>query len=107
MIIYEISNIEHADVIPIGTAGWRIVMHEGWYIHMQDHEPGIDENGNPTKIYKTATALRADYDFPLVEICAEADLPDDAEICGSRSNVENYREITEEEYNEIMRAEEI
>lgn len=89
MTIFEIPGIEHATVTPVGTMGWRIVMHEGWYIHMKDHEPGIDpETGNPTKVYKTVTALRADYDFSLVEICAEADLPPNAEICGGGNDHE-------------------
>lgn len=82
MTIYEIPGIEHADVSAVGTMGWRITMHEGWYIHLATTPPGEDGEGNPTKIYKGAALLRADYDFSLVEICAEADLPGNAEICG-------------------------
>jgi hypothetical protein len=88
MSIYEIPGIEHADVTPVGTMGWRIIMHEGWYIHLGTYDPGVDENGNPTKIYKGAAALRADYDFSLVEICAEADLPGNAEISGGGNDHE-------------------
>lgn len=83
MTVFDIPNIEHADVSAIGTIGWRIIMHEGWYIHLQDNDPGIDENGNPTKVYKGAALLRTGYDFSLVEITAEADLPANAEICGT------------------------
>ena len=82
MTVYDIPNIEHCDVSMIGTVLYRIVCHEGWYIHQQDNSPGIDEEGNPTKIYKTIAILRTDYDFSTVEITAEADLPDNAEICG-------------------------
>lgn len=82
MTVYDIPNIEHCTVSPIGTIGHRIIAHEGWYIHLADELPGYDEDGNPTKIYKTVALLRTDYDFSLVEICAEADLPDNAEICG-------------------------
>lgn len=86
MTVFDIPGIEHADVTAVGTIGWRIVMHEGWYIHLQDHEPGFDENGNPTKVYKGIAILWTDYDFSLVEICAEADLPDNAEILGGGNN---------------------
>ena len=82
MTIYEVPNIEHCTVSAIGTVGFRVTAHDGWYIHQQEYEPGVDENGNPTKIYMTVALLRADYDFSMLEICAEADLPDNAEICG-------------------------
>lgn len=82
MTVYEIPNIEHCTVTPIGTMGYRIVCDDGWYIHLGTSAPGEDENGNPTKLYKTNAALRNDYDFSLVEITAEADLPENADICG-------------------------
>ena len=81
MTVYEIPNIEHCDVTPIGTMGYRLIAHEGWYIYRADSLPGGTEE-NPTKIYQGAAILRNDYDFSLVEICAEADLPADAEIRG-------------------------
>ena len=80
MTIYEISNIEHATVSDVGAMGYRIVMHDGWYVHLRDNESGVDENGNSTKIYKNIALLRNDYDFSLVEICAKEDLPTNAEI---------------------------
>ena len=86
MTIFEIPNIEHCDVTEFGTLNYRVVAHPGWYIYQATNVPGEDEDGNPTKIYRTATIIRKDYDFSLVEICAEADLPDNAEICGDTSN---------------------
>lgn len=86
MTVYDIPNIEHCDVAPFGNLGIRIIAHTGWYIHQQDLEPGIDENGNPTKIYRTVAILPHTYDFSLVEITAEADLPANAEICGGVGN---------------------
>lgn len=86
MTVYEIPNIEHCDVSPIGTIGYRIFAHEGWYIHQRDVADGVDENGNPTKLYRTVALLSTSYDFSLVEITAEADLPENAEICGDTGN---------------------
>ena len=86
MTVYDIPNIEHCDVAPFGSLGIRIICHEGWYVHLPTNEPGIDEEGNPTKVYKTVAILRTDYDFSLVEITAEADLPENAEICGNTNN---------------------
>ena len=86
MTLYDIPNIEHCDVSMIGTVLYRIVCHEGWYINLADELPSHDEEGNPTKIYKGAAILRTDYDFSLVEITAEADLPENAEICGDTNN---------------------
>ena len=85
MTVYDIPNIEHCDVTTFGP-GYRIVAHPGWYIYQADNIPGEDENGNPTKIYRGAALLPATYDFSMVEITAEADLPDNAEICGDVGN---------------------
>ncbi len=89
MTVYDIPNIEHCDVTAIGTIGYRIIAHEGWHIYQADNIPGEDENGNPTKIYRGAALLRTDYDFSLVEITAEADLPANAEICGGNNEPEH------------------
>ena len=86
MTVYDIPNIEHCDVSMVGTVLYRVVAHDGWYIHQTDNPPGFDENGNPTKVYKTIAILRTDYDFSMVEICAEADLPENAEICSDNGN---------------------
>ena len=89
MTVYDIPNIEHCDVSMVRTIAYRIVAHPGWYIHQQDGIPGVDEEGNPTKIYKGIAILRTDYDFSLVEITAEADLPENAEICGGNNEPEH------------------
>ena len=86
MTIYDIPNIEHCDIVPVGTIAYRLFAHEGWYIYQTTNIPGEDENGNPTKVYRTATVLSVNYDFSQVEITAEADLPDNAEICGGANN---------------------
>lgn len=82
MTVYDIPNIEHCTVSPIGTIGFRVIAHDGWYIYQSTNIPGEDENGNPTKIYRTVALLPTDYDFSQVEITAETDLPPNAEICG-------------------------
>lgn len=77
MTVYEIPNIEHCSVEPFAGGGiYRIISEDGWYIHLNDGDP---ETAN---LYKTAVALLATYDFSLVQIVAEADLPPNAEICG-------------------------
>lgn len=76
MTVYEVPNIEHCDVRAVGdpVVGYRINSHEGWYIHVNT---GLEETAN---VWKMAVALRADFDFSLVVILAEADLPPEAEI---------------------------
>lgn len=86
MTIYEIPNIEHCDVSAIGTIGYRVFAHEGWYIHKSTDLDGIDENGNPTKVYKTVALIGVNEDMSGIEITAEADLPENAEICGNTDN---------------------
>ena len=76
MTVYEIPNIEHCTVEEFGNPAkmYRIISNEGWYIHLND---GIADAINT---WKTAVALPDDYDFSIVEIRDEADLPKDAEI---------------------------
>ena len=88
MTVYEIPNIEHCDIVPVGTIAYRIICHEGWYVHLVDDPSSEDENGNPTKLYRGAAILSVNYDFSTVEITAEADLPDNAEICGGGNDHE-------------------
>lgn len=78
MTVYEIPNIEHCTVEEFGNPArmYRIISNEGWFIHLND---GIADAINT---WKTAVALPDDYDFSIVEIRAEADLPEDAEIYG-------------------------
>lgn len=79
MTVYDIPNIEHCTVTPIGSA-FKIVTHDGWYIHLND---GDEETAN---IWKGAMVLLASTDWSIVEIRAEADLPEGAEICGATDN---------------------
>lgn len=79
MTVYDIPNIEHCDITQFGGM-FRIVSHEGWYIHLNN---GIEDTMN---VWKGAVALPSNYDFSIVEIRAEADLPPDAEICGGGNN---------------------
>lgn len=77
MTVYDIHNIEHCTVTPKANgAMFLIVAHEGWYIHLNDGDVTAEN------IYKGAVGLPATYDFSIVEIVAEADLPENAEICG-------------------------
>lgn len=82
MTVYDIPNIKHCVVTPVTNVAFRIIAHEGWYIHQADIHLDEDENGNVIKIYKGAAVLRADYDFSLVEITEETDLPCNAVING-------------------------
>ena len=71
MTVYDIP---HVTVTPVANGRmFLIVADEGWYIHCPEHEE---------LVYKGAVGLRADYDFSLVQIVAEADLPEGAEILG-------------------------
>ena len=73
MTVYEIPNIEHCTIQEIGNPAvmYRIITNDSWYIHLTQSEE---------LMYKTAVALRYDYDFLTVQIVAEADLPENAEI---------------------------
>lgn len=74
MSVYE---LQHVNIDPLehqGTViGYTITSHPGYYIHLPEHDP---------LVYKTAVVLRAAYDFSTVQIVAEADLPEGAEILG-------------------------
>lgn len=83
MTVYEIPNIEHCDVTErLNGRMYQINTHEGWYIHLND---GIEEFENE---WKTVAILQSTYDFSRVEIRAEADLPEDAVICGDTNQPE-------------------
>jgi hypothetical protein len=87
MTVYEIPNIEHCTVTPVGTIGYRITAHDGWYIHLND---GVEDTVN---VWKGAVILRTDYNFEQVEIRAEADLPEGAEIYGAGDDNEPEHEV--------------
>ena len=89
MDIYDVPNIEHCDVSNIGTMGWRVIAHEGWYIHKSTDPDSVDENGNVKKLYFTIALIRTTEDLSGVEIVAEADLPDNAEICGGTGDTDH------------------
>lgn len=81
MTIYEVPNIEHCEIESVASGRmYRITSEPGWYIHLNDGDP---ETAN---LYKTAVVLFTTYDFSLLQIVAEADLPPDAEICGGDTN---------------------
>lgn len=80
MTVFDIPNIEHCDVVAVGTVAYRVNTHTGWYIHKPMFGGGADDEGNPTKNYKTSTIIRVDEDMTGIEITAEADLPDNAVI---------------------------
>ena len=80
MTVYQIPNIEHCTVTEFVNGGmFRIITHEGWYIHLPEHE----ENS-----YTTAVILRENYDFSTVQIIPESELPDGAEINGGDTDHE-------------------
>lgn len=85
MTIHEIPNIEHCTIEEMGNplVAYRIRTNEGWYIHLND---GDEETAN---IYKTVAILFPNYNFEQVQIIAEADLPEGAEICGGVNNPEH------------------
>ncbi len=66
MTVYDIPNIEHCSVHPVGNPpiGYRIISEDGWYIHLND---GDEETAN---LYKWAVVLPATYPFEQVEITA-------------------------------------
>ena len=77
----SVYDLPHVTVTPVGNpaVGYTIVSDAGWYIHLPSHDP---------LVFKTAVMLRADYDFSTVQIVAEADLPEDAEILGGGDDTE-------------------
>lgn len=88
MTIYDIPNIEHCDVTAVGTSGWRVAAHDGWYIHKPTDPAGEDADGNPTILYRTYAIIRNTENLAGIEIVAEADLPPNAEICGDGNDHE-------------------
>lgn len=89
MTVYEIPNIEHVTVTPVMSGEtlimYRLRANEGWYIHLHDD---VEDTMN---LWKRSVVLPVNYDFSIVEIRAEEDLPEDSEIAG-------VEPPTEEEY---------
>ena len=77
MSVYDLPNVT---VTPKANGGmFLIVADPGYYIHCPEHDP---------LVYKGAVALLASYDFSTVQIVAEADLPEGAEILGGGDDAE-------------------
>lgn len=83
-------TFEHiADAHPVGdpVVLYRVTMEDGYYIHTSK----MAEN-----MYKTVTYLYATDDLSTVQIVAEADLPEGAEINNNDNNTEVMAEETAE-----------
>ena len=92
MTVYEVPNIKHCD-IEEGSAWYRIVAHDGWFIHLHN---GVEDTQN---LWKRAVVLMKTTDFLIVEIRAEADLPEGSETAGTEPPTgEAYVEATEDDY---------
>lgn len=73
MTVYDLPHI--ASIEPIGTSGaYRIRMEHGYWIH----KPAYGEN-----VWKTVGFINPGDDLTTIQIVAEADLPEGAELCGS------------------------
>ena len=76
MTVYEIPNINHCTVIEIGApvSGYEIRANTGWYIHTAKHKENV---------YTTIIIVPTSYNFSTIQIVAEEDLPEGAEIHGN------------------------
>ena len=79
MTVYDIPNVT-VEAIGNPAIGYRITANEGYYIHIDSMHEEL--------VYKTVVGLRADFDFSTVQIVAEADLPEGAEILGGETEPE-------------------
>lgn len=81
----SVYDLQHVTVTAVGNPaiGYRITSEPGWYIHCPEHDE---------LVYKTAIAVRADYDFSTIQIVAAADLPEGAEILGGGNDNEHVTE---------------
>ena len=81
MTVYEIPNINHCTVIVIGdpVVGYEIRANTGWYIHTANHKE---------KMYATIILVPSSYNFSTIQIVAEEDLPEGAEIHGNADEKE-------------------
>lgn len=80
MTIYDIQNIQHCTVTPVGSIAFRVKAHDGWYIHKATDMPGGKEE-EPTVIYRTCVIIALSEDMSGIEIVTADNLPDNAEIC--------------------------
>ena len=68
MSVYDLSNVTITE--RLGGRYYLVETNAGWYIHTDDY----GEN-----VFKSAGLFPFDYDFSIVKIAAELDLPTDAE----------------------------
>lgn len=81
MTVYDIPNIEHCTVIErLNGTVYMITANDGWYIHLNN---GVEDTQN---VWTTVVILYDDEDFSIVEIRAEADLPENDDICATPGN---------------------
>lgn len=76
MTVHEIQNVT-VEEMGNPLIAYRIRTMPGYVLRL----PTYDEN-----IYKTVAILDPDYDFSTVQVIAETDLPEGAEIYGSTDN---------------------
>lgn len=76
MTVYEIPNVT-VEEMGNPVAFYRIRSISGYVLKLTEY----DEN-----IYKTVAILLPTYDFSTVQVIAEADLPEGAEICSHMGN---------------------
>ena len=73
MSVFDLPHIQ--EPVPVGTSGiYRIYTEEGYWMH----RPSFGEN-----VWKTATIVYPSDDLTQIQIVAEADLPEGAELCGT------------------------
>ena len=76
MTVFDLPHIQ--EPVQVGTSGiYRVYTEEGYWLH----KPSFGEN-----IWKTATLVYPNEDLTLIQIVAEADLPEGAELCGDVTN---------------------
>lgn len=72
MTVYDLPHV--ANVREIGTSGnYLISMEDGYWVH----KDAFGEN-----VWKQATVIYPTDDLTAIQIVAEADLPEGAELCG-------------------------
>lgn len=74
---HTFEHIALAEPFGNPVSAYRVTTEDGYYIHTSK----MAEN-----VYKTVTFIYATDDFDAIEIVAQADLPDGAEICGGDNN---------------------
>lgn len=76
MTVYDIPNVT-VEVMGDPVVAYRIRTVSGYVIKLPTY---------PENVYKTVAILVPTYDFSTVQIIAESDLPEGAEIYGNTGN---------------------